>query len=341
MLDLYKQLLERMASISPGVRTHLGGEHFQLHIDEDEVTPKLLVLECFSLMIDEVYEIGIEFYCSRDDLCDSLYHLDKTLLLFEVIYPTPLYRSISEDNDFKKWIVSVVRDNAGDPDNTTVVNLLQYLVDDHSDTQTLFQDTYTFLIDKIQSTPIFDIYISSILDSDNISVPVPIDSESTINYLNYIQEKFTKLLKVVDCISRELSNNSINIELIYNRISIYKNNSIKENTLNNNIWIWQTQQRTNIPQTTTEQTLLVRLIREFESITPLYEDYFKLHNKTLTRNDIISIIIGCFEKSINKESFIDLIDSTFKRLSYLLSPTDIELQTFIQKSCLLIIKEFY
>ena len=60
-MDQHTILLERMASISPGVRVHLGGENWLQHIDADEITPRLLVLECFSVMIDEVYELGIEF----------------------------------------------------------------------------------------------------------------------------------------------------------------------------------------------------------------------------------------------------------------------------------------
>ena len=201
-MDQCKALLEKMASISPGVRIHLGGEQWQLQIDADEITPQTLVVECASVMIDEAFEIGIEFYCTRSELCDNFYHLDKLLLLFEVIFPTPLYRSITEDAGFKRWLVATVRDAAGDPDYTTIINILHYLTEDHPTAQNTFLDTYTFLHDKMRSTPVFDAYVMSILETDNTPFEAPVDVDVVTQYLNHIRSNVSRLLRAIDLLHR-------------------------------------------------------------------------------------------------------------------------------------------
>lgn len=334
-MDLYKQLLERMASISPAVRVHLGGNQWRIHIDEDEVTPMILVSECLSMMVDEVFELGVEFFCAREELCENLYHLDKTLLLFEVIYPTPLYRSITEDDSFKRWLSSIVYDGAGDQDYTTITNILQYLAMEHPHAQDTFYDTYVFLQDKIRSTPVFDIYVKSILGADNTPMSTPVDPQVVVPYLNSIQEKFSKLLRATDVLSRSIPSAPIQ----YTRLHIFKNNAIKPDTVENNIWVYQTLQQTTIPYTPAEQVLLVRIIREFESTTPLFEEYFKLIGSPITQDDIISIVLGCFIKTTTKKAFAASVDSTFQRLDKLLP--GLQVQVLIQTVCLTLIKEFY
>ena len=335
-MDLHNTLLERMASISSEVRNHLGSKSWLLQIDEDEINPQTLVLDCMSLMIDEIYDFGVEFYCTREELCENLYILDKVLLLFEVIYPTPLYRSFTEDTGFKRWLISTVIDGAGDPNNTTILNLLNYLANENEATIDLFTDTYNFLHDKVLSTPIFDIYIANILTTDNTPYEPIVDKEEITEYLGYVQTTITKLLHAIDIL------NSINpdSEIQYTNIGIYKNNKTILDKLPINTWIYQTNKSTNT-LTPIEQSLLVRYTREFKSITPIYEDYYRVRSLPLTRNDVISIIIGCFEQTTTRDAFTSLVDTSFQRLTDLLPATDTGLHVFIQTVTLTLVKEFY
>lgn len=335
----YKFLLERMASISPGVRAHLGGEHWQLQIDSDEIDSQTLTHECFSLMIDEVFELGIEFYCVREDLCDSLYHIDKTLLLFEVIYPTPLYRSIIEDDGFKRWLVATVRDGAGDPDDTTIMNILNYLSNDHPGAQEIFTDTYDFLHDKILSTPVFDTYILNILETDNTSFDVPIDHDAFVHYIDNLKQNVERLIKAIDLINH--LDSDLNQSIQYNRLSIYKTNAIDYNTLAQNVWMYKKSRQTDIPLTQKEQLLLIKFTYEFEGITPFYDVYYRLHAQQLSRNEVVSIIFGCLLKTESKDVFVNDVDTTIQRLIDLIDKTDINLRVFIQKVCLKLVREFY
>lgn len=340
-MDQHTILLERMASISPGVRVHLGGENWLQHIDADEITPRLLVLECFSVMIDEVYELGIEFYCTREDLCDNLYDLDKTLLLFEVVYPTPLYRSITEDDGFKRWLISTIKDGAGDPNDTTIMNLLNYLAFDHPVSGDVFLGTFNFLHDKIKSTQVFDAYILSILNVDNTPFDVPVDTLSVSEYLTHVQDNITRMLRAIDTLNRKFPSVQNTIQLQYNRVDIYKRNAISTDTLQNNVWMYQIQKQTDVPETPMMQVLIVKFTKEFEGITPFYEDYFKLLNQEMTRDDIVSLVVGCFERTVTKDAFTSLVDSATQRLSSLMSKTDAGLHVFIQSVCLCLVQEFY
>jgi hypothetical protein len=349
MDTIHTSLLARMATISPGVRTHIGGELWQLQIDPDEVDSQILVNECFSLLIDESYELGIEFFCERGALCDNLYHLDLTLLLFEIVYPTPLYRSISENDGFKNWIIATVRDGGGDPDNTTIIDLLEYLAIDYPDENNTFHDTYVFLHDKLRSTPVFDNYVLSILTTDNTPFEAPVDPESIQSYLSHIQEHVTRQLKAIDylhnaissIVTRDITTYYDAIQLQYDRLDIYKNNAIAADSLANYIWMFQQQQLSTESSIPIEQALVARFTREFESNTPLYEDYFRLQGQTLSIADIISLILGCLESYSTKDSFVFNIDNTFQRLKDLLPTNDTSLQLFITGTILQLSQEFY
>ena len=335
------RLLERMASISPGVRAHLGGEIWQEHLDEDEVTPETLVLECFSLMIDESYELGLEFYCSRADLCDNFYHLDRTLLLFEVVYPTPLYHNIIEDEGFKRWILATVRDGGGDPDNSTIIDLLQYLAIDHPKAGDTFYDTYTFLHDKLLSTPVFDIYVMSILETDITQLDVPTDPETLSSYLTHIKTMVDKQLRAIDYLKNTIPTLQININVQYNRLDMYKANTTTADALAKYVWVYQMQQRTEIMPTPIEQALIARFTLEFESTTPFYENYFQQRNQPLTQDDQVSLILGCFLLTTTKEAFVFQVDATFARLSNLIAVNNVSNQVFISTICFKLTQEFY
>lgn len=342
-MTLHASLLERMASVSPGVRAHLGGELWQQQISEDEISSQTLVLECFSVLIDESYEIGLEFFCARSDLCDNMYHLDLTLLLFEAVYPTPLYRSISETEGFKLWITATVQDGGGDPDNTTIQNILEYLALDYPDVNNTFYDTYVFLHDKLTSTPVFDAYVLSILATDTIPFEAPVDSEMLQSYLDYVQKHTSWLLKAVDYTYANSSYTGLHadIQLQYNRLSIYKNNATTADTLANYAWMFQQQQSPTESINPVEQALVIRFTREFESNTPLYEEYFRLRGTYLSQADILSLMLGCMKEDSTKESFTANVDATFQRLKDLLTTDDTSLQLFITGRCLELAREFY
>ena len=340
-MDIYQNLLERMASISPGVRLHLEGEHWQVHIDADDVTPKLLVNECISLMIDEVFELGLEFFCTRDSLCDSLYHVDKLLLFFEVIYPTPLYRSINEDGQFKSWLISLVRDGAGDTDYTTAMNLLHYLSVDHPSTGDTFQDTYVFLQDKLVSTQTFDTYVQSIIDADNAQFEAPVDHQQVCEYLDHITKNIATLLRVIDFLSNSNPDPSLNIKDQYFRLQEYKTNATRVEGLHNNVWVYHQTKKSDVKPFPIEQAYIERFTIEFESVTPLFERYFRFKGQQLLKEDIFSILLGLITISPTKEVFMSSVDLTFQRLSDITPKSDSTLHVFIQTLCFNISKEAY
>ena len=136
-------LLDRMATISPGVKLHISGHLWKENVDEDDLTPTILINECFAIVIQEAYELGIEFYCTLADLCESFYTMDKVLLLLEVVFPTPLYRSLVEDSGFKKFIFAVA-DGTGD-DESSIITILEYLAIYNAETSSVFYDVFEYL----------------------------------------------------------------------------------------------------------------------------------------------------------------------------------------------------
>jgi hypothetical protein len=334
-------LLERMASISPGVRSHLGGEFWQQQIPEDEIDSNSLVIECFSVMVDEAYEMGLEFFCLRGDLCDTTYHLDLTLLLFETVYPTPLYRNISENMAFKNWIVATIRDGGGNPDNTSVIELLEFIALDYPDENDTFYDTYVFLQDKLKSTPVFDLYVLSILETDVIPFSAPIDVEMLSAYLASVKKYVERYLKTIDVLHSKVPELHDQIQLQYNRVALYKQNVTAETNLDNYTWAFHLHQNPTESLTLIEQALLARFTTEFEAAVPFYEEYFKLCNQTLTRGDAVSLIIGCLMSNTTRETFAQAVDAVFTRLTILLPKEDTTIRVFITQICLTLSQEFF
>ena len=334
-------LLERMASISPGVRSHLGGEFWQQQIPEDEIDSNTLVIECFSVMVDEAYEMGLEFFCQRGDLCDTTYHLDLTLLLFETVYPTPLYRNISENTAFKNWIVATIRDGGGNPDNTSVIDLLEFIAIDYPDTNDTFYDTYVFLQDKLKSTPVFDLYVLSILETDVIPFSAPIDVDMVSAYLASVKKGIERYLKIIDTLHNKVPEVHDQIELQYNRVALYKQNVTAETNLDNYTWVYHIQQNPAEFMTLIEQALLARFTMELEAVVPFYEQYYTLLNQTLTKGDVISLIIGCLMSHTTRETFVQAVDMTFTRLTPLLPKEDTTIRVFITQICLTLSQEFF
>jgi hypothetical protein len=328
-----------MATTSPAIRDHLGGKIWQEHITEDEATPQTLVLECFSIMIDEVYELGIEFFCTRTDLCDSLYTLDKVLLLFEVIYPTPLYRSIAENDGFRTWLTATVRDAAGDPDLTTAMDLLHYLAIDYPDAGDTFQETFVLLHDKLRSTPVFDGYVLSILAAHTAPFEAPVDPEAVIGYLNHVRDQRSRLLKAIDRLAGDPELRGL-MPIQYNRLNVYTANATAAGSIATSVWRYG-MTGPGVSPTPLEQALLVRFTREFESITPLYVDYFQLQARPLTRDDVVSLILGVVETTATRDAFTAGVDTAFRAVAGLLPPADPGIHIFMTSVCMRLVQEFY
>lgn len=362
-MERYTQFLERMASISPGVHLHIAGKLWQQQIDEDEATPDALTVECFSVMIDEAFELGLEFDCTRADLCASYYDLDKTLLFFEVVFPTPLYRSIAEDDGFRLWLTTTVCDGAGDPDQGTAMNLLTYLAyehprasrpliaadagedsaaADHLDVGApVFEATYQLLHDKLRSTPVFDAYVASILAVHAGPIEVPIDPDEQAAYLELAAWRIGRLRGAADHLLRAMPEQGAALEPQYARIETYKVIATAADDLARNTWAYVTNaRRTTDVITPQEQALLARFNQEQNAQAPLFEAYFRLRGEPLTRTDCASIILGCYDETITKDAFIAATTAAFDRLKDLLPPADPRLHVFIQTACLTLAGKF-
>jgi hypothetical protein len=337
-MDNHHLLLARMASISPGARLHLEGKLFLEHIDADEIDSQQLVNEVFTVIIDEAYELGIEFHCTLSDLCESFYDLDTVLLLFEVVFPTPLYRSITEDAGFKTVISALVLDGAGDPHETTVMAILTYLARDHRDTQAIFTDTHRFLEDKMTSTPVFDTYVRSILDADNTPFDAPVDVATVTAYIAHIADKVFRLLKAIDVVRLKRRADASGFQIHYNRLDIYKVNATDAAAAPRYAWVYQIRQSPMI--TPVEQALTVSIVTDFKSTTPFFEEYFTIRQAPLLIEDVISLVLGCFAESFTKESFTSDVDAVFQRLTKE-TPLSHDLHLVMQKTVLVLIEEFY
>lgn len=332
------ELLERMASISPGVRLHIEGRQWLVNIDEDEITHQMLVNECFAIMINEAYELGIEFFCTLGDLCESFYVIDKTLLLFEVVFPTPLYRSITESDPFKTMISTIVVDGVSYHDESSICTLLERLAIYSDDSMaSVFLDTYTFLQDKIKSTPVFDHYVKSILDVDNTPFSPEADVDTIKNYLNYVQLTFTKLLKAADILNNKMKSKS-SVVNIYEKINDFKIKASEKDTLDRFSWAYEPKDMVGQP---TIQVLVEKYKTQFQASVPFYEDYFILRKLPVSNEDIPTLILGAYIETKTKEAFLSKVTDIFKRLVANDKIITDEMNFIIQNINIVLVQEFY
>lgn len=310
-----KTLLERMASISPGVLLHITGQLWQLNIDEDDINQKILVNECFAVMIKEAYDLGIEFYCTLDELCESYYAIDKGLLLFESIFPTPLYRNITESPSFKTVLESIVLNGAEIAGESSVMTLLEHLALYNEPTQSVFADTYAFLQDKMQSTAMFDQYAASILSVANTPRAIEIDPDFVQAYLQLVQMSYSHLLKIADFLNHASINglDNFNFDSVYDAIDDYKTIAIEADTLEEYSWA-QTAKQESDPLPVT-QALIEKYRVQFASSIPFYDEFFIARKiTTLTTTDLITLVMGAFLSAQTHEAFSSAVQTSFALL---------------------------
>lgn len=308
-----ENLLERMASISPGARIQITGKRYQLNIDEDQITQQLLMLQCFSEVVSEAYELGIEFYCTLGDLCQSGYTVDKVLLLFEVIFPSSLYKSITEDEDFKQFLSSVVYNGASYNNESSILTILEYLAIYNEKTKDIFYDTYVFLQDKMVSTPVFDIYVQSIFEASNTKIDIPQNNETTNSYLDLINRNTNKLLKAADLLFSILKIEDQK-DSVYNLIQNYKIVNINADTLTTYSWVFgpNKEEELKIPMA---QVLQDKYLTQFRASTPFDEDYFILRKEPVLPQHLYTLVLGKYLVSETRDEFYNSSALCFSRLA--------------------------
>jgi hypothetical protein len=332
-----QDLLERMASISPGVRAHITGHLWKENIEEDELTKETLVNECFAVMINEAYEIGLEFYCPLGELCESWTTIDHTLLLFELVFPTPLYRSIVEDDSFNRLISSVIMDSMSLAGESAVMTMLEYLALMNEDTAPVFAEPYAFLLDKLKSTPVFDQYVRGILEIQNTPVAVPVDEEMIQEYLEAVQHTFASLLQATDVIAQKLTDD--NLDAVYNSVNEYK--LVATNPVTLDIYTWMHDTAKQQEQLPLAQALVVKYTTQFQTSVPFYLEYYVARGEAFSRCDIVNLILGAYISTTTKDAFAARVTDVFKRMQdsgYMATP---DIYALFQEVTLVLVQEYY
>ena len=330
-------LLERMASISPSARLQITGHLWRVNIDSDEITQQLLMENCFASVITEAYELGIEFFCTLADLCQSTYVLDKVLLLFEVVFPSPLYKSIVEDDGFRRFITAVNEGGSSYAGESSILSILEYLALYNEATQEIFYDTYVFLQDKIHSTPIFDEYVSSILMVDNTPVTVPADDAAIEKYTRLMQTQFDQLLSGADALFRNLPNKG-NMVAVYDAIHNYKITTTAQDTLLEFSWAHTVDgDELTIPMA---QVLKTKYMMLFRATTPFSEEYFLARNLPILPEHLYTLVLGTYLGSETKDAFFANVKNTFDRLTTAGRVFDDDTKLFIQKLIVAMTQEY-
>lgn len=330
-------LLERMASISPSARLQITGHLWRVNIDADEITQQLLMNNCFASVITEAYELGIEFFCTLNDLCQSTYVLDKVLLLFEVVFPSPLYKSIVEDDGFRRFITAVNTEGSSYNGESSIVSILEYLALYNEATRDIFYDTYVFLQDKIHSTPVFDEYVGSILAVDNTPVTVPADETSIQKYMQLIQSQFDRLLSGADSLFRNLPNKG-NVVAVYDTIHNYKITTTAQDTLLEFSWAHTVEgEELAIP---IAQVLKTKYLMLFRAATPFAEEYFITRNLPVLPEHLYTLVLGAYLVSETKDAFFANVKQVFDRLAAAGRTFDADTKLFIQKLILAMTQEY-
>lgn len=339
-----KDLLDRMASISPGVHLHISGHMWKVNIDEDDLTQQMLVNECFAIMIREAYELGIEFFCTIQDLCESFVTIDHTLLLFEVLFPTPLYRSINESDAFKMMISAICLDGSSMADETSAVSVLEYLGLYNEDTTAVFEASFNFLQDKMKSNAMFEQYVASILAVSNTPMAVEVNPDIIAVYLQSVQTIYTELLRITDTLIHQAPPSLIEVldtVSVYDSIEEYKTVAIEESTLEEYSWMHAAiQEQEPLPVT---QALIEKYRSRFASAVPFHSEYFVLRKITeLTNCDLVTLVLGSLLISgASNEAFVASVQTEFQTLKANGVVISDAQNSFTQQLTLFISREMY
>lgn len=319
---VHTDLIMAMGSISSSVRNYLDKANWLVNIGTDEVDEKVVTNECFALVIQDLYEIGVEFHCAIGDLCDSLYHMSKVIDIAQIVLPSQLYINFSKNEYFKNAVKNIV-DNGDPTGDSLIANVLISIFDDNTypentvfnEAHTAFMDrigsAFIFVHDKITSTNTFEEYVKYMLSINEQDIVKDIDSDATSEYLSYIADQLNIYIKLGNILLRDYEDWVFEQYLC--RVTYLKGYMSDPTSLCNYVWLHKNHLRKDL--SALETTLVVKYTDMLEHSSPFYMPYYEsrpqdgIPQHQYSDTEITCVIVEAIKSTASKGLLISTINN--------------------------------
>lgn len=297
----FDEIISKLRMTSKDVCNYLDTQGYLVDNDEDSVSRQFIVNECYTIVVEELSELGIIFHCSSEELYSNFYDMENLITIRKLFSIPEMYQLLSTDHELKTKILTLA-----EVDDNFVINLLHLLSNNDS------EDTnraYTFLWDKISNDSRFIDYITGIseLKEDTTIPDLQDESSHIIKSVSKGRRSATTLFDIAMEVDPSLDQKRLAHDL-----ELYDLDKLQPNTINKYGW------RASVDRDT--------LSDEEKAI---YDKYTKLHNEAnnhhiefyelkdpmiISKEDIVNLLANRFDESESKAILALEMDKIFERL---------------------------
>jgi len=306
--ETYENFISRLCTVSKNVRDAIESQSYLLSHDPDSVTDDDILYYALDIILDDFNQLGIEFNCNRNDMFSNALHIELFITLAEITNATTLYLSM-KDMDFKTIIRSILTD--GGPETSTVGDLLHFVGVVNEKTRETLYSCYEYLIDKVSSSQIFDMYLDGLLKIDDSSIEFEIDNEYVTRFMRRtysVSRLYNSLISAFNIQFR----NKFDIDILYVLVEMHINFITSKDNVNQFAWL----DAVTIDKVGGNTILINALITKYQytlnTLSPLCIGYYKdkptFNKQTICLIILLSSIVNTiYEFShINKETSKDV-----------------------------------
>lgn len=299
MLDLHDtdSRILRITQLSPQAMKKMDSESYRTGLETDEVTGRAVLDDLQIALIDDMQQIGIEFFCSPGELFESYYLLDRLLDVFELLMPSTLYKRLSDEPKLRGVLLNIL-DGTVQEGDSTALSWVKYLGFDNDRLAEEYEEAVEHLMDKIHSTPVFDLYLRNLLALDPTALP-EVEPEQRDSFHAYVERLSHRLEALMDSLFTAMPGLTAE-KTVRRRIKIYLSEITRADRLD--LYVWLFMPETEQPSLV-EQQLRMEKWREFAAGSRLHPEYYSARGEALDGAGAIGMLLRLAAGAKTRESF--------------------------------------
>lgn len=270
----YDALFAALAELSPSARQALSEERFRIHLEADEVDAQTVLEVLQECLTVDLLELGVVLTTPLPELFDTLYDFQRTLPVWRLILPSPLYAELRAQPELA-WVLQ--RLVAGDLDNDepTLQAYLRILAEDDPAWAAEYGEAVTLVQPHLTSTPLFDAYLRNLISLDaSVSAPALLETDAVRAFTQQVEALRQRLLATLSDFARRhprVAGVTGARQLVAQHIAWL----LQPDTLNRNAWAFTF--NTGDPSATQAQrTLAVQTCTAVLHSSPVSVDWYTL-----------------------------------------------------------------
>jgi hypothetical protein len=309
----FDKTIEDLRCVSSNVCEYLDTKKYLQTFSEESLTDELLLQTCYEIVIDDLLEIGISFYCDISDLFSNYYDME-TIWMLKYIFTIEHLRNILENNiKLRERIINILNDEI----DNKLIRTLELLTITYPDNE-MYYRVYDFMNDKCTDRDEFRVYVeriidlsSKILEFDEIQED---DIEKIDQLITHVQTSQNKAKEIFDLALMEYPElDAIRLNRDYKR---YNRDKLYPNNINSYAWFVD-MELSNTELYPHEKPLYDKLDYEHNVRNNHHIEYYEnIPHTKISKEDVLNLLANCYEpnKSNSKGDILKKMNDIYHRL---------------------------